>query len=323
MSTLSFVGKSLIVLALAVCVPAQLGGVASASGASSGQVNHGPQYDPNMPPPGDMNAPGLPHYWAYLYSSTLPRVYFRKTGEFCVYLGFNEKGSYMQNQGDGKVYLWNLSGKSLTPVADNFKNVPLDVLASLKNTDPTVQAWLAANDKSHQTAGNSHQQGGATSSSGAVNAQSYRGPEYDPNMPPVISQNNTPLYWTYSSGTVPSVQFKGYPFSTDPHNQADGVYLGFNGNGSLILNQGNLKLYYWRLTTPNNFVLAGSLTQTLALKSAKDIPLDLLASLQNPSPTVTERLGTNDKPAQPATVPQQQPARNPDRSAGLSGAGTQ
>ena len=315
MSLRNFLGTVAIVLtvALAACAPALPGGVTSGSGAAAGQINNGRPRDPNMPPFIDQS--GAPISWLNIYESLWVR--FRKTGAYCVYLGFNEKGSYIQNQGDGKVYLWNLKADSLTVVANNFSEVPLDVLASLQNADVTVRYWLAANDKTRKPAAIPQQQGGVTSGSGAAAGQIYRGPEHDPNLPPPIGMNDAPIYWGYGDGTVPSVSFRGYPFSKDPINQGDGVYLGFNENGSLLLDQGNSKLYYWKLTDTNSF--AGTLTLALALKSYRDVPLDLLASLQNPSSTVTETLAEGGKGPKPAAIPQPQIAQNPDKSAGLFG----
>jgi hypothetical protein len=165
------------------------------------------------------------------------------------------------------------------------------------------------------------QQGGMTSGSGAGAGQIDPGPQPDPNLPRLTGINDAPIYWSYGSSTVPSISFKGYPFSKDPTNQGDGVYLGFNQNGSLLLDQGNLKLYYWKLTDPNTF--AGTLTLALAVKSYREVPLDLLASLQNPSSMVKETLAENGKRPQPATTPQPQAVPNPDRSGGLFGSDPQ
>lgn len=164
-------------------------------------------------------------------------------------------------------------------------------------------------------------QGGLTSASGGAAGQLNKAPQYDPNLPPVAPPNDAPVYWSYGSGTVPSVSFKGYPFSKDPTNQGDGVYMGFNENGSLLLDQGNLKLYYWKLTDPRTF--AGTLTLAIALKNYRDVPLDLLASLENPSSTVTETLAEGGKGPKPEAVLQQQPAQNSDKSGGLFGADPQ
>jgi hypothetical protein len=304
-----------LLAALAASPNALQGEPAPGSGGAAGQPGNAPQYDPNLPP---LAAPNdAPIYWLYQYTSTLPLVYFKSTGAFCVYLGFDEKGSYIQNQGDGNVYLWNLKANGLTVVADNFKDLPLNILASLKNADQTVQYWLAANDKSHGPAP-VPQHGGVASGTAATAGQIYKGPQHDPNLQPLIGMNDAPVYWSYGSGTVPSVSFRGYPYSKDPSNQGDGVYLGFNSNGSLILDQGNLKLYYWKLTDPRTF--AGTVTLAVALKSFRDVPLDLLASLENPSSTTTETLEEGGKgPPKPAALPAPRTAQNPDRSGGLFG----
>jgi hypothetical protein len=130
----------------------------------------------------------------------------------------------------------------------------------------------------------------------------------DPNLPPLSAMNNGPLFWSYGDGSVPSVSFKNPP--------SEGLYLGFNENGSLIINQGNVKVYYWKLTDPRT--LAGTLT--VAFKSYQDVPSDTLAALQNPNHVVAETLAMRGKAPQPATIPQPPPPPpNPDKSGGLFG----
>lgn len=128
----------------------------------------------------------------------------------------------------------------------------------------------------------------------------------DPNMPPLVHVTDAPLAWSYGSSSTPFVQFK------NPAN--DALYLGFNENGSMIRNQGNGKIYYWKLT--DSKTMMGTLT--VAFKSYQDIPLDVLAALQNPGTVVREKLALGGKSAQPATTPQQQ-SQNPDKSGGIIG----
>jgi hypothetical protein len=154
------------------------------------------------------------------------------------------------------------------------------------------------------------------SASAARAVENNHGPQQDPNLPPIGYMTDAPLFWSYGSGTVPSVSFKGYPFSKDPSNAAEALYLGFNENGSLIRNSGNGKVYSWKLR--NSDIRSGSLTE--AAKSFFDIPVDTLATLQNPSSTTKGRLEIITKAAQPPTIPQPPPPPpNPDKSGGLFG----
>jgi hypothetical protein len=153
------------------------------------------------------------------------------------------------------------------------------------------------------------QQGGPGSTSApVVAAQINRGPQQDPNLPVITFETNAPITWNYNgTSSVPSVSFK---------NPADeGVYLGFNENGSMLLNQGKGNVYYWKLTDPKT--MTGTLTE--AFKSFKDIPLDTLAALQNPGTVAKALLAKNGRGPKPVTPPQQQPPQNPDKSGGLFG----
>ena len=154
------------------------------------------------------------------------------------------------------------------------------------------------------------------SASAARAVENNHGPQQDPNLPPIGYMTDAPLFWSYGSGTVPSVSFKGYPFSKDPSNAAEALYLGFNENGSLIRNSGNGKVYSWKLR--NSDIRSGSLTESA--KSFFDIPVDTLATLQNPSSTTKGRLEIITKAAQPPMIPQPPPPPpNPDKSGGLFG----
>jgi hypothetical protein len=145
----NLIAKSAIVgafvLTVAACAPAQQGtSDSSSSPVATGQVNKGLQKDPNFPPLSGMN--DGPIYWTY-HTATRPEVHFKIPAADGAYLGFDDKGSLIQNQGNGKVYRWNLKENSLTVVANRFVEVPLDELAGLKNTDQTLQYYLAKNGK--------------------------------------------------------------------------------------------------------------------------------------------------------------------------------
>jgi hypothetical protein len=280
--SLNFLRKIAIVVALAAAM--------TSSSAVAGEINAGPQNDPNFPPAYNARTvDSIPIYWTGGYANR-PDVHF-KGGPFFhgittgggEYLGFNEKGSLIRNE-DGKVYYWNFNQKSLTLVANGFKDVPLDVLASLQNAPQSVQYWLAKN------------------------SNAPHGAERDPNLPPLVHVTDAPLYWSYGSGTTPLVQFK--------NPQSDALYLGFNENGSLIRNQGNGKVYYWKLLDPK--AMTGSLT--VAANSYKEVSNETFESLRNPGAATREKLEAISKAAHPApTPPSSPPSPNPDKSGGLFG----
>jgi hypothetical protein len=98
---------------------------AAASGTVKHQVVNGPEEDPNMPllP---YAIPGAPLTWSPGRGDA-PLVTFFRPRSNGTYLGFNDKGSWIRNQGDGKIYIWNLKDQSLTLGAENDAGVPLDL----------------------------------------------------------------------------------------------------------------------------------------------------------------------------------------------------
>lgn len=100
------------------------------------QVN-GPEDDPNLPVlPYAM--PGAPIFWSPL-SGTIPRIQFVKPSSNGMYLGFNEKGSWIRNNNTRKVYVWNLKDRTLTLAADTDAGVPLN----LRNPSRDMQDLIA------------------------------------------------------------------------------------------------------------------------------------------------------------------------------------
>jgi hypothetical protein len=147
-STLRVAAAATIALfVLLACTVAQQSGPGSTSSpAAAGQNNKGPIKDPNLPPIPGMTAPGVPIFWTY-GGSTRPAVFFKLPPADGDYLGFDEKGSLIHNQANGKLYRWNLKENSLTVAGNNLKDIPLDELAAMQNTDQTVQYWLAKNGR--------------------------------------------------------------------------------------------------------------------------------------------------------------------------------
>jgi hypothetical protein len=257
----------------------------TSSSAVAGEISRGPQEDPNFPPLTHMIEG--PIYWTG--SSTSPEVHFFNPAADVEYLGFNEKGSLIRNMGNGKVYCWKLTNPqtmagTLTVVANNYKEVPLDVLASLQNAPQSVQYWLEKNRKAPH------------------------GSERDPNLPPLVHVTDAPLYWSYGDSTTPFVQFK------NPASEA--LYLGFNEKGSLIRHQGNGKIYYWKLLDPK--AMTGSLT--VAANSYKEVSNETFESLRNPGVVTRDRVEMINKAAHPAPIPPPPPPPpHSDKSGGLFG----
>lgn len=113
--------------------------------APTGAVNKALLVDPNLPALNFMNEG--PVYWSYGVS-TRPMVNFKLPAAEAYYLGFNEKGSMLQNKANGKVFYWKLSNPinaagTLTPIFDSIFDIPVEELESLKNTDQAVRSLLA------------------------------------------------------------------------------------------------------------------------------------------------------------------------------------
>jgi hypothetical protein len=253
-------------------IPRQQGGAGSAnSPAATGQVNKGPQKDPNMPPLTTMTESNVPIYWTY-HSATLPSVHFKNPAADGTYLGFNENGSLIRSPATGKVYYWKLTDRNtmtgtLTVAFNNYKDIPLDTLAALQNPSSQTTSTLALNNKAPQPATIPQQPGGAgPANSPAAAEQINRGLQHDSNFPPLTSQTefNVPLTWSYHSATRPTVYFK--------NPAADGDYLGFNDQGSMVQNQGNGKVYLWNLKENS---------LTLVANNVNEIPVAVLQSLKN------------------------------------------
>lgn len=289
-----------LVLALAAIANAQQAKpVQNGSAQTAQQANEGPQRDPNMPP---QNVPpdSQPISWTY-HTPTRPTVHFMNPAADGDYMGFNDQGSVIQNQGNGKVYVWNGKDNTLTVLANNVNEVPTAVLQSLKNTDEEIGYLLAKRGIVPKPepvvaggAANAQQAKPAQNGSAQTAQQVNQGPQRDPNFPPqIVPPDSQPIYWTVFT-TTPEVHFR--------NPAADGVYLGFNENGSLIRNPANGKIYYWKLKDPKT-VATGTLTE--AYNNYLAIPPEVLESLQNPNHTVTERLamlGRAPKGRQPEPV---------------------
>jgi hypothetical protein len=123
---------------------------------SAGSGN-GPARDPNLPPSLDENAQAqLPVRWTYMdgggHVRTIPLVSISlwtpwngvggvntgSSGDLGSYLGFNERGSWIEDGLDGRIYAWDFKTLSVTLLASRLNNIPRDELASLLNPSQKV-----------------------------------------------------------------------------------------------------------------------------------------------------------------------------------------
>jgi hypothetical protein len=139
------------VLIVSACAPAQQGGPGSTSSSvAAGQINHGPQRDPNLPQ--IMYNTAAPIYWTYGDQGTIPSVQFKNPPDQGTYLGYNENGSMIRNAGNGKIYYWKLKNSdirsgTLTEAARSVQDVSLDTLAALQNPSNVIKERLAMNGR--------------------------------------------------------------------------------------------------------------------------------------------------------------------------------
>jgi hypothetical protein len=123
---------------------------ANAPATSIQQAVNGPEPDPNMPAL-PYALPGAPITWSP--RGETPLVSFLKPSSQGSYLGFNERGSWIRNENDRKIYVWNLKDRTLTLGAESDAGVPLD----LRNPSRDMKDLIAI--------GTGHGRAGVTSAS--------------------------------------------------------------------------------------------------------------------------------------------------------------
>lgn len=250
-----------------------------------------PVADPNFPylpefrPGYSVSAPfpGSPISWNIGRSGIAvyfddPRVRGNYTvGDYIVsgnYIGYNDRGSWIQNTSDQKVYIWNLQSRTLVVGADNWKTIPTDVLLSMRNS-PVAERELAAKGikTSSEAARNALERSkpGAKSSGAKKYQSANRGPEPDPNLPDVPNSSRytmpeAPIIWSRPRGDL------DISFGDRYGSSSGGRYLGFNEKGSWIENDNNGMVYVWNLQ---------SRTLVVGAEDWKTIPTDVLLSLRN------------------------------------------
>jgi hypothetical protein len=176
-----------------------------------------PVADPRLPYPSGRTV-GL--QWTYMGCAPWlrPRVWFlgqhiaaNTTNADGIYLGYDERGSWILNRYDGKVYLWN--GTTVGPDAIRRDDVPKTVLTNTSST-----ARRLARD-------------GQLALKPSKQAQ-------DPNMPPPYGSARG-VDWVYiGESTVPVMSVMG----------VDEDYLGFNDRGSWYANR-NGTIYVFQPTS--------------------------------------------------------------------------
>jgi hypothetical protein len=176
------------------------------STTASPQPGQKPVSDPRLPYPGGRTI-GL--QWAYMGCAPWlrPNVWFlgqhtapNAANADGIYLGYDERGSWILNRYDGKVYLWN--GTTVGPDAIRREDVPKAVLTNTSST-----ARRRARD-------------GQLALRPSNEAQ-------DPNMPPPFGSVRG-VDWAYiADSTVPLISVTG----------VDEDYLGFNDRGSWYANR--------------------------------------------------------------------------------------
>ena len=207
----------------------------------------GPEADPNMPHT-DTPHGGLVSWGYIMPESTLPTV---NVGNFeATYLGFNERGTWMESLWDGKLYLWNGATQTVIEAAKTRFDVPLD----LKNQSLTMQG-IVAHLRAHP-------------GDKGTKVSSSKHPEADPNLADdKATHDTTPFAYDYAegAGTVPAILIRG--------TAGTGVYLGFNERGSWVKSIWDGNTYVWN---------AGQKHLELGATSDRDLP----AKLKNPSPAL-------------------------------------
>jgi hypothetical protein len=128
-------------------------------------VVNGPEEDPNMPNL-PYALPNAPLFWSPGPGTSTKVTFTKSPGGKGVYLGFNNKGSWIKNESDGKVYVWNLKELTLTLGAASEYEVPMD----LRNPSDVFKGEMLARS------------GGKTSTSVANNNAGRRTPYIPPNV---------------------------------------------------------------------------------------------------------------------------------------------
>jgi hypothetical protein len=223
--------------------------------------------DPNLPGNlGNDSQTGFPLGWQLFGTTTQPSLMvIRLAGPAAgagMYLGFNERGSWLVSTGDTRVYVWNLQAKSLSPSVANAWQAPLD----LANPSPLMQAILYYDTHRYSLSPS-------------------KGPAPDPNFPPTLANvplGTLPVHWEYPDYLHPGSRVFNLSvevYEVPPGDEA--MYLGFNERGAWIRDEVDLHIYAWNFRTLKLALLASRLS---------NVPTDVIASLHNADPTTLAKL---------------------------------
>jgi hypothetical protein len=102
-------------------------------------ADRGVEPDPNMPNMAGKHNGAI--FWTVDENGPSTVTFIKPTAANGRYLGFNDRGSWILHQNDRKVYVWNGQDRSLTVGAESMAAMPLDVIASLRNSK--MRAYLA------------------------------------------------------------------------------------------------------------------------------------------------------------------------------------
>jgi len=107
--------------------------------------------DPNFPKAlANNGSTGLPVTWL-AGGGTVPQLmlhfdaFYNTAG--AEYLGFNERGAWMVSAKDGRVYVWDMRTLTLLQGANSLREIPKDVMRSLRNAQSSVRAVLGEDHK--------------------------------------------------------------------------------------------------------------------------------------------------------------------------------
>jgi len=133
----------------------------SASATPAHFVKNGPELDSNFPDTAVGVQDSFPMTWQ---SGSITIRSPQSSAGPGMYLGFNARGSWITSA-NGKLFLWNLSNKSLVEMANTWWDVPMD----LRNPSALLQALIYYREHAYSTA-------------------AVRGKTPDPNFPPTMQE---------------------------------------------------------------------------------------------------------------------------------------
>lgn len=106
------------------------------------QPDYGAQRDPNLP----NSFRNANIEVAYGPDPLMPSIIlgprYNRMGQNASYLGYNSDGTWLVNPSDAKIFVWNLKTNTVTERFGNYKLIPADILATLRN--PQEEALAAA-----------------------------------------------------------------------------------------------------------------------------------------------------------------------------------